>query len=69
MKVSFMILVQFLFFMAFMKFYRRFTLESFVCMVSMELEKEKEDTTNRKNTCSLKLTFIKLLKNVFAKKC
>lgn len=40
MKISFMIIIQFLFFMAFMKFYRRFTLESFMCMVSMEKEKE-----------------------------
>lgn len=36
MKIGFMVLIQFLFFMAFMKFYRRFTLESFMCMVSME---------------------------------
>lgn len=41
MKICFMVLVQFLFFMAFMKFYRRFTLESFMCMVSMETGKEK----------------------------
>ncbi len=40
MMVSFMLLIQFLFFMAFMKFYRRFTLESFMCMVSMKIEKE-----------------------------
>lgn len=40
MKVVFMVLIQFLFFMAFMKFYRRFTLESFMCMVSMKIEKE-----------------------------
>lgn len=40
MKICFMVLVQFLFFMAFMKFYRRFTLESFMCMVSMETGKE-----------------------------
>lgn len=40
MKVFIMVLVQFLFFMAFMKFYRRFTLESFMCMVSMKMEKE-----------------------------
>lgn len=39
--VFFMVLIQFLFFMAFMKFYRRFTLESFMCMVSMKIEKEK----------------------------
>lgn len=41
MKIGFMVLIQFLFFMAFMKFYRRFTLESSMCMVSMESE-EKE---------------------------
>lgn len=40
MKIGFMVLTQFLFFMAFMKFYRRFTLESFMCMVSMENGKE-----------------------------
>ena len=40
MKVFIMVLVQFLFFMAFMKFYRRFTLESVMCMVSMKMEKE-----------------------------
>lgn len=39
MKIGFMVLVQFLFFMAFMKFYRRFTLESFMCMVCMESSK------------------------------
>lgn len=43
MKIGFMVLVQFLFFMAFMKFYRRFTLESFMCMVSMETGKEKRE--------------------------
>ena len=39
MKVFIMVFIQFLFFMAFMKFYRRFTLESFMCMVSMKVEK------------------------------
>ena len=43
MKIGFMVLIQFLFFMAFMKFYRRFTLESFMCMVSMETGKEKRE--------------------------
>lgn len=42
MKVSLIVLIQFLFFMAFMKFYRRFTLESFMCMVSMEPDKKSK---------------------------
>lgn len=42
MKIGFMVLIQFLFFMAFMKFYRRFTLESFMCMVSMESKGKAE---------------------------
>ena len=42
LKISLIVLIQFLFFMAFMKFYRRFTLESFMCMVSMEAKKESE---------------------------
>ena len=42
LKIAFMVLIQFLFFMAFMKFYRRFTLESFMCMVSMKSEEKSE---------------------------
>lgn len=69
MKMMFIVLIQFLFFMAFMKFYRRFTLESFMCMASMKMEKERmEDTVNKANMGCLKFNFVELFKKVFAKK-
>lgn len=75
LKMMFIVLIQFLFFMAFMKFYRRFTLESFMCMASMKLEGERSEnstsrmnTTSRVNTSSFRLTFLELFKKVSAKK-
>ena len=52
-----MALIQFLFFMAFMKFYRRFTLESFMCMVSMESEKEQGDDLEECHHNTIKIDF------------
>lgn len=54
LKMFILILIQFLFFMAFMKFYRRFTLESFMCMVSMKLEKESSVRIERKSECKVR---------------